>query len=104
MHLLASSSRTEARIIAHLVAVEERRLHLEAGNRSMFDYCCRRLGLSESEAFHRLDDLAAVIERALDLLIERTLKERFAQTSDVSLHQRTEATRRERRGAALPES
>ena len=52
--LLASSSRTEARIIAHLVAVEERRLHLEAGNRSMFDYCCRRLGLSESEAFHRL--------------------------------------------------
>ena len=38
--LLASSSRTEARIIAHLVAVEERQLHLEAGNRSMFDYCC----------------------------------------------------------------
>jgi hypothetical protein len=28
--LLASGSRTEARIIAHLAAVEERRLHLEA--------------------------------------------------------------------------
>src|SRR6266705_1979067 len=52
--LLASGSRTEARIIAHLAAVEERRLHLEAGNSSLFDYCCRRLRLSESEAFHRI--------------------------------------------------
>jgi hypothetical protein len=52
--LLASGSRTEARIIAHLAAVEERRLHLEAGSSSLFDYCCHRLGLSESEAFHRI--------------------------------------------------
>jgi hypothetical protein len=46
--LLASGSRTEARIIAHLAAVEERRLHLEAGSSSLFDYCLHRLGLSES--------------------------------------------------------
>jgi hypothetical protein len=52
--LLANNSRTEARIIAHLAAVEERRLHLEAGSSSLFDYCCRRLGLSENEAFHRI--------------------------------------------------
>jgi hypothetical protein len=52
--LLASGSRTEARIIAHLAAVEERRLHLEAGSSSLFDYCIHRLGLSESEAFHRI--------------------------------------------------
>jgi 5-methylcytosine-specific restriction endonuclease McrA len=52
--LLASGSRTEARIIAHLAAVEERRLHLVAGSSSLFDYCCHRLGLSESEAFHRI--------------------------------------------------
>jgi hypothetical protein len=52
--LLANGSRTEARIIAHLAAVEERRLHLEAGSPSLFDYCCRRLGLSENEAFHRI--------------------------------------------------
>src|SRR5450432_1207694 len=52
--LLASGSRTEARIIAHLAAVEERRLHLEAGSSSLFDYCCARLGLSENEAFHRI--------------------------------------------------
>jgi hypothetical protein len=54
VRLLASSSRTEARIIAHLAAVEERRLHLEAGHSSLFDYCCRRLKLSENEAFHRI--------------------------------------------------
>src|SRR5258706_13605536 len=52
--LLASGSRTEARLIAHLAALEERRLHLEAGSSSLFDYCCRRLRLSESEAFHRI--------------------------------------------------
>src|SRR5260221_6434805 len=52
--LLASGSRTEARIIAHLAAVEERRLHLAAGSSSLFDYCCHRLRLSESEAFHRI--------------------------------------------------
>src|SRR5882724_2601755 len=54
MRLLASGSRTEARIIAHLAAIEERRLHLEAGSSSLFDYCCHRLGLSENEAFHRI--------------------------------------------------
>src|SRR5450432_3341874 len=52
--LLASGSRTEARILAHLAAVEERRLHLEVGSSSLFDYCCARLGLSENEAFHRI--------------------------------------------------
>src|SRR5450432_647734 len=52
--LLASASRTEAQIIAHLAAVEERRLHLEAGSSSLFDYCCTRLRLSENEAFHRI--------------------------------------------------
>jgi hypothetical protein len=52
--LLASGSRTESRIIAHLAAVEERRLHLAAGGSSLFDYCVHRLGLSENEAFHRI--------------------------------------------------
>jgi hypothetical protein len=52
--LLASGSHTEARIIAHLAAVEERRLHLAAGSSSLFDYCLHRLRLSENEAFHRI--------------------------------------------------
>ncbi len=64
--LLANGSRTEARIIAHLAAVEERRLHLEAGSSSLFHYCCARLGLSESEAFHRLT--AARLARRFPLI------------------------------------
>src|SRR5882724_5528908 len=52
--LLASGYRTEARIVAHIAEVEERRLHSKDGSCSLFEYCVKRLGLSESEAFHRL--------------------------------------------------
>jgi 5-methylcytosine-specific restriction endonuclease McrA len=52
--LLASGHRTEARIVAHIAEVEERRLHSKDGCASLFEYCVRQLGLSESEAFHRL--------------------------------------------------
>src|SRR5450432_1083866 len=52
--LLASGYRTEARIIAHIAEVEERKLHLKDGCASLFEYCVKQLGLSESEAFHRL--------------------------------------------------
>jgi 5-methylcytosine-specific restriction endonuclease McrA len=52
--LLASGGRTEARLIAHIAEVEERRLHSKDGCSSLFEYCVKRLGLSESEAFHRL--------------------------------------------------
>src|SRR5450631_3416751 len=52
--LLASGYRTEARIIAHIAEVEERKLHLKEGSSSLFEYCVKQLGLSESEAFHRL--------------------------------------------------
>jgi 5-methylcytosine-specific restriction endonuclease McrA len=52
--LLASGSRTEARIIAHIAEVEERRLHSKDGCSSLFEYCVKKLALSESEAFHRL--------------------------------------------------
>ncbi len=36
-----------ARLIAHLAEVSLRRLHLELGYRSLFEYCTKRLGLSE---------------------------------------------------------
>jgi hypothetical protein len=38
LRLLASGSRTETQIIAHGAEVEERRIHLEAGCSSLFDY------------------------------------------------------------------
>lgn len=52
--LIGSRCRVEARIVAYLAATEERRLHLVDGFNSMFDFCLRRLGLSESEAYHRI--------------------------------------------------
>jgi 5-methylcytosine-specific restriction endonuclease McrA len=70
--LLASGSRTEARIVAHIAEVEERRLHSKDGSASLFEYCVKQLGLSESEAFHRLT--AARIARrfpAIFAMIER---------------------------------
>ncbi len=36
-----------ARLIAHLAEVSLRRLHLELGYRNLFEYCVKRLGLSE---------------------------------------------------------
>jgi 5-methylcytosine-specific restriction endonuclease McrA len=70
--LLASGYRTEARIIAHIAEVDERKLHAKDGSPSLFDYCVRQLRLSESEAFYRLT--AARIARRFPIvfsLIER---------------------------------
>ena len=52
--LLGAGARVEARIVAHLAEVEKRRLHLLAGYPSLYDYCRKRLGLSEFEAFTRI--------------------------------------------------
>ena len=43
-----------ARLIAHLAEVSMRRLHLELGYRSLFDYCSKRLGLSEGCTWLRI--------------------------------------------------
>src|SRR6478735_1688006 len=52
--LLGSGYRTEARILAHLAELEDRKLHLKSGSESLFHYCTHVLGLSNSEAFHRI--------------------------------------------------
>jgi hypothetical protein len=51
-----------------LAEVEERRSHLKAATSSLFDYCLRRLGLSESAAFHRIT--AARLARKLPVIFE----------------------------------
>jgi 5-methylcytosine-specific restriction endonuclease McrA len=66
--LVAAGARMEARFVAHLAEVEERRLHLKAATSSLFDYCLRRIGLSESEAFHRIT--AARLARKFPLIFE----------------------------------
>jgi hypothetical protein len=57
-----------ARLLAHLVEVEERRLHLEAASPSMFQFCVQRLGMSEDEACRRIH-AARLARRFPDLLV-----------------------------------
>ena len=53
--LLAAQEHLQgARLIAHLAEVSSRRLHLERGHRSLFEYCTRCLGLSEGCAALRI--------------------------------------------------
>src|SRR6516225_4473530 len=57
-----------ARLLAHLVEVEERRLHLEAACPSMYQFCAQRLGMSEDEAYRRIQ-AARLARRFPDLLV-----------------------------------
>jgi hypothetical protein len=57
-----------ARLLAHLVEVEERRLHLEAACPSMFQFCVQRLGMSEDEACRRIQ-VARLARRFPELLV-----------------------------------
>ena len=43
------------RLLVHLIEVEARRLDLRFACSSLFDFCQRRLGMSESEAVRRID-------------------------------------------------
>ena len=67
--LLGSERELTARLVAHLGEVEERRLHLEAGYSSMFDFCVRRLHLSEGEAYRRI--VAARLARRFPVIYSR---------------------------------
>src|SRR5262245_32134062 len=44
-----------ARIVGYLIEVEHRRIHLEEACSSLFDFCVRKLGMSEGEAFRRIN-------------------------------------------------
>jgi hypothetical protein len=52
--LLSTGYRTEARIVAHLAELEDRKLHTKDASESLFAHCTGRLGSSNSEAFHRI--------------------------------------------------
>ena len=58
-----------ARLIVHLIEVEDRRLDLRAACTSMFDFCQRRLGMSEGAAFRRIT--AARVLKRFPALLER---------------------------------
>ncbi|AKV04306.1 hypothetical protein AKJ09_10969 [Labilithrix luteola] len=64
---IGTERQSVARVIVYLVEVEERRIHLGLGCSSMFDFCTRKLGFSEGEAFRRLT--AARLVRRLPVLL-----------------------------------
>ena len=57
-----------ARLLAHLIEVDERRLHLEAAYPSLYQFCVRKLGMSEDEACRRIH-AARIARRFPDLLV-----------------------------------
>ena len=66
--LLGAGARVEARVVAHLAEVEARRVHPLVGCSSLYDYCRRRLGLSDYEAFVRI--AAARVARKFPIVFE----------------------------------
>ncbi|MDB5215931.1 MAG: hypothetical protein JWO86_3858, partial [Myxococcaceae bacterium] len=67
--LCAEGHALTARVIVHLIEVEDRRLDLRAACTSMFDFCQRRLKMSEGAAFRRIT--AARLVKRFPMLLER---------------------------------
>ena len=72
--LLATDSRIEARVVAHLAELDARKLHLLAG-RSLWHYCQQELGLSDNQAFYRITAARAARRFPIlfDLLAQRAI-------------------------------
>jgi len=70
--LCAEGNALKARLIVHLIEVEERRLDLRAACTSMFDFCQRRLGMSEGAAYRRIT--AARLVKRFPALLRRIEK------------------------------
>jgi hypothetical protein len=68
--LIQSHRRVTSDIIAHLGEVDERRVHVARGYSSLFEYCMKELGLSEDEAYRRIEvaRMARQFPAMLDLL------------------------------------
>ena len=62
-------SRVTARLVAHLAEFDARQLHLAAGYSSLFQYCCKVLGLSEHATYNRIE--AARLVRRFPVVLDR---------------------------------
>jgi hypothetical protein len=73
--LVARGRRIDAVLIAHIAEVEVRQLHLREACRSMFVYCTERLGLSESQAYERIEiaRVSREVPQVLDMLADGRL-------------------------------
>src|SRR5688572_5091421 len=101
--------RVDARLIAYLAEVESRSLHLEKAYSSLQDFCIRRFGMSEGEAFRRMT--AARLVRRFPNIVERIahgeihlsalvlLRDYLTPENHEELLEEVEDTRRSRSGA-----
>ncbi len=92
LHSLRDQGRTVlARLLAHLVEVEKRSLHLEAACPSMYQFCVSRLGMSEDEACRRIH-AARLARRFPDLLVRIERGDLTLSTIALLQHSLTEAS------------
>jgi hypothetical protein len=66
--LVAQDNRLDAHVLAHLVEVEQRQLHLRAAFPSLFAYCTELLGFDEGAAYNRIT--VARLARRFPLVLE----------------------------------
>jgi hypothetical protein len=67
--LVKADRAISVKLLVHLGEVETRKLYLERGYSSMYDYCMTALGMSEAETYLRL--LAAKTGKRLPLVLDR---------------------------------
>jgi hypothetical protein len=67
--MVVSERKLVVQTVLYLIEVEDRRLHLKLAYSSVFDFCRRRLGFSEGEAFRRMT--AARLVRRFPSLLAR---------------------------------
>lgn len=70
--------RNVAETIAHLFEISKRRLHIELGFSSLFEYCVKRLGLSEGSTWRRIQ--VAKICQKFPLVLEYLAENRLTLT------------------------
>ncbi len=68
-HVAGDERTATARLVATLVEVEKRQLYRDAGCSSLYTFCTEILGLSESEAYLRME--AARAARKFPVILER---------------------------------
>ena len=127
--LVVSQHRLTSALVAHLAEVDTRRLHVEAGYPSLFQYCLEVLKFTEDEAYRRIavarvarlhpaafgllegGELSlSVLLLLKDHLTEANHAELFAGVSRMSARRAAEASRkndsgsRRNRDRATPES
>src|SRR5215475_11045144 len=65
--ICSEARRLLGRLLLYLIEVEQRRLDLKSACPSLYDFCIRRLGMSESEAVRRIE-AARLVKRFPSLL------------------------------------